>query len=386
MSSPTIRRLSPHRGARGLLAVSCALSVLVLAACSSGGSGSGGPGERDEAAVAAAEERLAPFVAPVEEIQVDTPLTERPAEGKRGYFIRYNNENAAIYDEGTEAAADALGWDVEILPVDGSDPQAQTNAMLRAVNEKVDFIVVTAGNLQSAAQGMDAAREAGIPVFFGAGVGEPQGDKNGLYGNTYADGTMASNLVVVDQMIVDSGGAGSALYVNAPDFPILAPIDDAVKKRLADHCSKCSVDLLPISAADLGGDIASNIVARIRQNPDIKYVILSFNDLANGLAPALQAAALDDVKVYITDPSEATAKMIADGTYAAGSAVPRHDYPWLLFDQIARVSVGMDPLQEQHATTGFQLWTEDNMPNRSDDWTWDPPNYEEQYKKLWQIS
>jgi hypothetical protein len=44
----------------------------------------------------------------------------------------------------------------------------------------------------------------------------------------------------------------------------------------------------------------------------------------------------------------------------------------------------MDPLQEEHDTTSLQLWTTESVPE--DQNSWDPPNYQDEYKKLWQIS
>ena len=387
MFGSNIRRRSPGDGARGMLAVLATLLLFTFAACGdSGGGDGGGSGEADDAAVSAAQERLAPFVIPVEEtkIEVDTPLTKRPPTGERVEVIRYNNPAAAAYDQPMQDAGETLGWDVNITAIDATDPQAIPNAMIRAVSEKVDYIVLISSSIEAAGAGMDAAKEAGIPVFFGAGVGEPQGEKNGLYGNTQSETLKSSVLGLLDKMIVDSEGTGSVLLVNAPDFPQLAPIDDAAKTHIAENCSQCSIDLLAISAADLGGDIASNIVAKIRQNPDIKYVITSFNVLATGLDPALKAASLDDVTVFVNGAEPPEVELIENGTYAAGSLYPLNNYPWLLFDQIARQSVGMDTLQDEHANLGMQIWTTDSVPDGET--TWDPPNYQEQYEELWHIS
>jgi ABC-type sugar transport system substrate-binding protein len=343
-------------------------------------------GETDEAAVAAAQQRLEPYLIPVEEttIEVETPLTERPPTGLSVYVIRYNNPAAAVFDQGMMDAGAALGWNVDITAVDATDPQAIPNAMLRAISENADFIEISAGNIQALGEGMGAAMEAGIPVVFGAGVGEPQGEANGLYGNTLSDGTMVNVLATVDKVIVDSGGVGSMLLVNAPDFPILAPIDPAAQQHVADNCPRCTLELLPIAAADLGGDVASNIVSALRRSSDIEYVVTTFSTLAIGLRPALDAAGLNEIKIYLSGADEADVELIANGDVEAGVLYPRNGYPWLLFDQIARISVGMDPLQEQHAATNLQLWTADNIPEGQT--TWDSPNLEEQYKELWQIS
>jgi len=395
MFGSSIRRGVPDRGARVVVAVLSALVLFVLAACSSSGSsgsgstsgsasGSNSSGGAGNAEVAAAQKRLAPALTPVDKIPVDTPLTQKPPAGKSVVFIRYNNPTVAEYDQWVKQAAAALGWHVTITAIDATDPQAVSNAMLRAVSQHVDYILGAAFGIPNMGAGLKAAKDAGIPVFVWAGVGEPEGKANGLYGNTAANETLDGSLLLVDEMIVDSGATGSGLFVNAPDFPILAPLDDAMKKKTAEDCSGCSLDTLDISAGDLGGDIASQIVNAIRQHPDVKYVIASFDTLVTGLSQALAAAGMNDVKVYIQDPGASAVTQIERGDYAGAAVSPHEDLPWLAFDQIARVSVGMDPLQNEHATQPFQLWTTDKMPKGATGWA--PPNLQDQYKQLWQIS
>jgi len=383
MFGSTARRWAPNRGTRGVVAVLSVLLLLLLAACGSSGSDGGSSGKTDDAAVAAAKKRLDPYLKPVEKIEVNTPLTKKPEGGKTVDMIRFNNPTVAVYDPGFEAAAAALGWKMNITAVDATDPQAVSNAMIRASRD-ADYIIVAAATLASIKTGMDAAKTAGVPVFAAAGLDEPKGKANGLYGNTRSDNTLTSVLGMVDQAIVDSGGTGSILSVNAPDFPTLAPIDPAVKKHIAENCSKCSVKLLGISAGDLGGDIASQIVNAIRQKPDIKYVVASFDTLTNGLPQALKAAGMDDVQIYIGSPTAAAVKLIEKGDYDAGLLPSDEVYPWLVLDQVARVNVGMDVLQEEHANMNMQLWTTKDMPKGATGWA--PPNFEDQFKQLWQVS
>ncbi|WP_413768832.1 sugar ABC transporter substrate-binding protein [Rhodococcus pyridinivorans] len=364
-----------------------ALLMFLFAACSSGASGTESSGETDNAAVTAAQERLAPLLIPVADtkIEVDTPLTQRPPAGKNVRIIRYNNTASGVFDQPMKDAGAALGWNISISPIDATDPQAISNEMIRAASQKVDYIVVTASSIQATGAGMDAAKSAGIPVFFGAGVGEPEGKANGLYGNTMRTTTNLAVLAMLDQMIVDSGGTGSVVLVNAPDSSqILAETGESAKRYVAENCPKCSLEVLDIAAADLGGDIASKVVAKVRQSPNTEYVVTTFSDLAVGLAPALGAAGLDDVKAYLSGLTEAEVDLVRNGTYPAGNLYPINDYPWLLFDQIARHSVGMDTLQKEHDTTGLKLWTTETVPDGMN--SWDPPNYQDAYKSLWQIS
>jgi ABC-type sugar transport system substrate-binding protein len=383
------RRRRRTLGARGLIAAFTGLALCALTACgsSSGAAGSGGSGSTgkgDEAAVAAAQGRLDPYLKPVKTIEVSKPLTKKPDAGKSAYYIHYNVPIAAFLDAPWADATAALGWKGTVLAVDANDPQSVSNALTRAVNEGADYIAVSSSSPQAMGPGLEAAKKAGVPVFMAAGTGEVQGAQNGIYGNTQSDTTLESVVRLVDLMIVDSKGTGSGLFVNAPDFPLLAPLDDEMKKAVADNCSGCSLDNLSIAASEIGGDVASPVVAAIRKNPDIKYVITPFDSLMNGLPQALKAAGLNDVKIYICTPSPSFVSGIEKGDYAAGMLPPDKDRTWLLVDQIARQSVGMDVDQATHGFMHQQLWTTDTVPAGATGW--DPPNFEDQYKKLWLVS
>ncbi|WP_035948330.1 substrate-binding domain-containing protein [Parafrankia sp. EUN1f] len=369
--------------------MSLGLAVCVLTACSSSSSdvtstGSGSSGTGDAAAVAAAQRRLEPYLNPVDKIEVSTPLTRKPDAGKSVYYIHYNLPIAAELDAPFVEATKALGWKGTVLAVDASDPQSVPNAMIRAVSQGANYIAVNSGSIPGMGPGLEAAKKAGVPVFLAAGVGEPGGATNGVYGNTQANTTQVANLRLLDKMIVDSKGSGSALFVNAPDYPLLTPLDAQMKKFVADNCSGCSLATRDISAADLGGDVASGTVAAIRQNPKIKYVVASFDALVSGLPEALKAAGLADVQIFICTPTSASVQIIAKGGYAAGVLPPDEDRTWLLIDQIARQSVGMDVDQKSHGDMYMRLWTTNSVPKGVTGW--DPTNFKEQYEALWQVS
>ena len=355
--------------------------MFALAACS--GDAESSNAEPDEAAASAAQKRVDAYLEPVEDIDVTTPLTRKPDEGKSVYYIRYNLPIAAVLDAPFEEATAALGWDGHVLAIDAADPQATSNAMTRAVSEGADLIAVNSGSIEGMGPGLEEAKDANIPVFLAAGVGEPEGKKNGVYGNVQAVNSTTSTLGLLDLMIVDSKGAGSGLLVNAPDFPILAPIKDQSEQHLADNCDGCSLDALDIAPQDLGGDVASTIVSALRQNPDIKYVIATFDGLITGLPQALAAVGLDDVKIYVDIASPPTVQSIRAGDIDASLTLPDQSRTWLLVDQMARVSIGMDADQEAHANMAMQLWTTDNVPDAD---AWDAPDFEEKFKTLWQVS
>lgn len=97
--------------------------------------------------IAAAQSRLDPLLKPVDKIEVDTPLKEKPAPGKKIYYIPYNLPIAAEWDKPLGIAAQALDWTVTIDAVDATDPQSTSNAMLRAVSQGYNYIAVNSGDL-----------------------------------------------------------------------------------------------------------------------------------------------------------------------------------------------------------------------------------------------
>jgi ABC-type sugar transport system substrate-binding protein len=380
------RRPAQAARPRRLLAVFLA-SAFCWSAAGCGGTGAADSegGASDEASAAEAEARLAPYLSEVENIAVSTPLTSRPESGKLLYLIRYNIPVAAALDEPTAEAAEALGWELRVLPVDPTDPQAQSNAMKQAVAEGADFIEVSAASEQSMGPGLEAAKEAGIPVFLQAGTTEPAGQQNGIYGNSTDQYVQDAVLRLLDIVIADSKGGGDVLLLSAPDYPILVAVAEAAEEQFPENCPQCSLHIENVSAPDLTGGAAPSLtVATLRKNPQIKYVVASFDALASGLPQALKSAGLDDIQVLVVAPDATMVPGLADGSFTAFAMYPSKSLAWLAVDQLARHSLGMDVDQQAHGIEPYPIWTSDNAP---DEGTFDGvSDYQAQYKKLWKIS
>ena len=74
---------------------------------------------------------------------------------------------------------------------------------------------------------------------------------------------------------------------------------------------------------------------------------------------------------------------IRAGDIDASLTLPDQSRTWLLVDQMARVSIGMDAEQKAHANMAMQLWTQRERPDAD---AWDAPDFEEKFKTLWQVS
>lgn len=394
--SRRVRTASTRRGKRGaslsgaiaLAAVLC----LAVAGCSGsdggGSNGSGGSGSGsapDDKAVTEAQARLEPHLQPITSIGDFTPLPSAP-EPKSVYVVRNNLPVAALLDPPLQAAADALGWELKITPVDPNDPQGQGSAMEQAIAAGADYILVVSGSAESMGAGLDAAKEAGVPVFLEGGTTEAEGETNGIYGNSGSDFIADAVARLTDQVIVDSGGDADILVLNVPDFPIMTNLTNEVSAEFEPACPNCSMDVLNISITDLFNSQAPQlVVAAARKNPDLDYIIVSFDSLGAGVPEAMQTAGLTDIKLMLAAPDPTQVPLIEKGTYVAEALQPVETLGWAAMDEIARYSMGLDTESAKHDLPPYPVWTKENVPPGATKFE-GPDGYQDQWKALWQVS
>ena len=339
----------------------------------------------NDSVVAEAQARLDPYVQPITSIGDFTPLPSAPPK-KSVYVVRNNVPVAALVDAPIEAAAEALGWEVTINAVDPTDPQAQGNAMEQGVAAGADYILVVSGSAESMGAGLDAAKEAGVPVFLEGGTTKAEGEANGIYSNSGSGNIENAVARLMDEVIIDSNGTGKALVVSVPDYPILATLTDEVKKEFEPACPDCSMETLNISIPDLFNAAApQQIVSALRKDPDIDYLVMSFDSLAAGVPEALSTAGLTKVKLLLAAPDPTQVPLLADGTYMAEALQPVETLMWAVFDEMGRYSVGVDTESEKHDLPPFPVWTKDTLPAGATKFE-GPDGYQDQWKALWQVS
>lgn len=384
---------------RGVLSVAACL-MLLLAACggddddggTTGGDqaaeeGGEGGGSAEESAQAA-EERLAPFLEPATEIQIDEPLSEPPPDGISVYWLEGNIQSILPLTEGFEDATDALGWDLTTVTYDPADPQGPSAAMQQAIDADADYIAVSGQTVDILGAALDAAKAAEIPVVEISSTDEVGGEENGIYANVLGPGSSeASFPVVADYVIADSGGDAKVLFVNIPDFAILQTVADATNGRFEEECPDCEVTPLDVTINDLtSGAVGSQVVSALQSNPDIEYVFLAIGDLASGLPDVLAGAGVaEQVKVVGGVPNPEQIQSLIDGTSHAWIPLPRAGAAWTAVDAMARHSVGMEIDPESHEILPIELWTQDNVPTPAAEYE-GPQDYQQQFTELWGVS
>ena len=319
-------------------------------------------------------------------IGVTIPLTGVP-EKKTIAWMECDVPTCAAYiTPGIKAATEALGWDLEIIPMKSTEPGP---AFQTAIDMGVDYIASTGlATAQYQAQ-IDAANEAGIKILSCFGTDDPGPDTIQMQ---CGDENFVSKTgpVMANWAIVDSAGAANILVVSIPDFPVLKVETEAFIATLGENCAACTYDELNVTLDDLiGGKVPAAVVSAVQANSDLNYVFYSFGDLPGGVSAALDTAGLaDQVKQFGQDFSTIDLQEIVDGTMGAWSADPKGYAGWLMVDAAARLSLGME-LEEERAASALPTIIVDNAEFATEilatNGDWFPPGAEDAFKALWGV-
>jgi ribose transport system substrate-binding protein len=187
-----------------------------------------------------------------------------------------------------------------------------------------------------------------------------------------------------------SGGKANVVFVNIPDFPILATGEKQARAAWKAACSSCGFDILEVTVDDLGqGAVGSKIVAYLQSHPQVNYVEFSFGDLLTGVPQTLKSAGLANrAKLIAISATGQVFQGIIDGTVAAGNVQPNSYMGWVHVDRMARLALGL-PLAQEAKAENLPTYVVDSpaqartLVKRG---YWDGPiGYQAAFKKLWHV-
>lgn len=375
-------------------AIALASAALVLSACSDGTDSNASKQKGDKGsssasaaeAAAAAQKRLDAYLSVPEEIAITEPLSAAPKQGVSVYWVTPNLQSQQPNTDAFEAATEALGWKLTTLQTESSDPQAVPSAIRQAVDAKADYIVVSGGSVDTYGAALDAAKAAGIPILSMYSTDQVGDAENGVWANIGGTPWIeAQHRATVDFLIADSGGTANVLYVDMPDFPILAAAAEATRDQFESECPDCTFTKLDVTVDDLlSGSIASQAVSSLQRNSDITYVFTASGDLATGLPEALdQAGFADRVQIVTTSPNDEQMQALVDGRLLAVVPNPKAQGSWTAIDAMTRMEDGLE-IGEDHGMMPIVVWTADNVPQPLEAFE-GAEDFEAQFLKLWNI-
>lgn len=340
--------------------------------------GGGGDSVVAEAEAAAAKSEEVP-----KEIASGSMPPFKPKPGATIYFVNCDEsvEGCANQYKGYSAAAKVLGWTVEDCDAK-FEVQLAIQCFNNGINAGADAIVTDAFTYENVKPGFDAAKKAGIPVIAMFSGNEP--NTPGIYAEIAQSQGLTQGQEVADWVIAESAGEANVLFVGETALGIdrqrRASFEEGIER-----CSNCSYEYLQFSQASAATQLPQQLQAALNSNPDIDYIVGTYDGVALAAANAVRnAGKQDSVKVVGLDANIPNLELIKkDEIQVADSAQGSVEPGWTAADATARVLADGEPLGD--VPNALMIITPKNigeLPNGSFEGAID---FEQQFEELWEM-
>lgn len=169
---------------------------------------------------------------------------------------------------GVKDAAAALGWTVKMIDGQGQ-ASVYNSAMLQAVTQKVDGIILIAIDSKIVGEGMAKAKAANIPVV--SVVGGNTAGPNDVFAEPDGRAVHAGEQLG-NWLVADSGGKAVIAMFHAPEFTDARRRYDG-SKSIFDKCTTCKiVSDTNYVASTAAQQIPLQTKSILQAHPDINYV------------------------------------------------------------------------------------------------------------------
>lgn len=357
-------------------------AALALGGCSSssdsagGGGDDGGGGKADSAVLTADAAQVDKYTAEQSPISVE-PLKAKPAPGKKVAILVCPTPSCQDQGKAVSAGARKLGWIPTIytsqLTPEGY--QSTWNRMLQSPPDALFYQGLLPNSFIKAQ--LAKVKELGIPAVASGTAEKPNDVMRAVVANG-ASNAMNGTLIG-DSIVVDAKGAAKAVFVSDPTLAFLDPEKVELKKQLT--AAGGSLDVLDISAAEIGKAVPTQITSYLQSHPDVKYVVFPNADFGLGLPQALKAAGGLSVKIASFAPNASDLKDIKDGNQWISVAVEVEASGYRAIDIMARILEGsdFDPLPVGY----HQILDKDNVTQTSASPV--TPGSPDQFFKAWHV-
>ncbi len=278
-----------------------------------------------------------------------------------------------------EQASKYFGWDQQTIDV-GLTPEEVKAGWERAVRAEPGAVVATGFPSVIFSQELATLAANDTKVINGF-VAEPAGDgTTAVFSGTSTSeeiGTAFANWVVSKK-----GSDANVLYVTSSTFPTLGDVTNGWDKRMEELCPDCNVQKLDVPATSIGEDLPDQIVAELRSNPDVNYIVVDEGNMMIGLPEALRAASITDVPVIGQYPSETTLEYLKDGSIVKAIVMTQQaDAMWQAADVLARSLAG-DSFEPNQPESPVWIVTPKTAGQLKAPYAV-VKDYQKQYKALW---
>lgn len=373
-----------------LMALPAGMAVAVLAACgSSGSSSSGDPGSSGklsaagQTGLAKAKSLLATAEKQPTQITVTGKIGKTIPKGETIDWISCGDTPECTQEATIIQQADSvLGWKTVVLNNDGTpqDEKADFAQVVRSKPAAVLYSAIPASTFASYVPQLKANGTFVAATSITDAVGSATGIDYAISIPSQISPVSSSQAALVAS---GSGGTGSVLVVNIPDFEILNDSVADFKTSISGYCPACSVSQLNIALSNIG-TATSTVVSYLRAHPSIKWVVAETDALTVGLPSAIKAAGLSGINVIGQGATPTNIQYLHAGEQYADIAFDYYEELYAMVNAVAQHVAGVTV----QASTPPPLWvlTPGNAPATSSAAFPVVADYKQQYEALWGVN
>jgi ribose transport system substrate-binding protein len=287
----------------------------------------------------------------------------------------------ATIAHGVEEAARVAG--IETTVFDGKGDVSQWNrGMAQAVSQHADGIVTVGASPELMKGPMADALKANIPV-----VDAVTADKTAeLVPGTFSHVSISffhSGQLQADYAIVKSGGKARVLVLGDNEFPGEVSRVEGMQKEFSTRCPDCKVTVQDTQVGNLGVKLGQLAQTLLRRDPEVNFVLPTYDAQAIYVVPAIKAANFDrPIEVVGSDAVPSNLDWIRQSNIQdADVGEPETWLGWAALDEVTRGMLGLKPVDEQ---VPLRLFVADNLKDVSNDENAVfGGDFQSQYKLLW---
>lgn len=311
---------------------------------------------------------------------------ESKFKGKTVYYIPIVASTAFFQGE-AKTVADALSnVGAKVRVCDGKvNPSSVAACLNQAADNNAAGVITDAIAVEFAEQAYRKVTDKKIPVVasqlnvpvptdgsFGRYLARNEGNENGAQEASAA------------KLVVDSGGKGNVLMLNAVDIPTSRVASKIAQDTVRKYCPDCKVTTF--DAITSGPKVGTSISSALLKNPDTEYFYSPYEAPTGALQLQALRQAAKNVKFYASSGDPEGLKRVAEGTQAEDTGTDPVAMGWNAVDALLRVATGMEPTNMK---TNIRVFTKDNVPKDlstrardTGEWYSDM-SYKDMYRKLW---
>jgi ABC-type sugar transport system substrate-binding protein len=250
-------------------------------------------------------------------------------------------------------AVKAMGWDSSPAFDGQFSPQVQAGFVDRAVQQKLDGIILVSVDVNGIKASIDRAIAAGMPILCTACV---SGSYNGKGVTDVTVDFANQGEIAAWKVLADKGGDAKVVTSYDPAFSSSVDRTTGFTKVMKDNCPACSFEALKFPSVDITKPGPPQYTSMLSSNPKdkINHFQATYDGLATAAAKTNKSINRTDLTVGGYDGSpEALRAMISQNPPVEFTVAEPYTYlQWAATDLLGRMKAGVE------------LWKgADKMPN-----------------------